>query len=138
MKIRLFVASMYGSLATVLAIASVVFFQPATNLPQALRSLAAVEEGTFYFLVVGWPLAFLTTLFIGAPLFAVLEARKRAVRSTVLLTAAVLGSVGFMIVWAVFENGFSGALQSSLAGAVGGLVGGACFWLIASRWEQWR
>lgn len=139
MKIRLLVASMYSSLAAVLAIAFVVFIRPAADVPEALRSLAALKDGTFYFLLVGWPLAFLTTLCIGVPLYATIEARRGAVsKRTVLFSATALGSCGFMLVWAALANGFSGALQSFLAGAVGGCVAGACFWFIASRWDQWR
>jgi hypothetical protein len=90
-----------------------------------------VGHGALYFFFFGWPIAMLVTLVVArGSMYA--PAKWRPVSAlAVCAWAALTGAIVLPLVWVLFWTPSHVPWQMMPIGAVAGLAGGACYWLIS-------
>jgi hypothetical protein len=90
-----------------------------------------VGRGALYFFFFGWPIAMLVTLAVSAGSRR-MPVRWRPVSAlAVCVWAMVAGAIALPLVWTLFWLPSHAPWQMTIIGAVAGLAGGACYWLIS-------
>lgn len=93
----------------------------------------SVIRASGFLLLFGAPGAYLMELLIGLPSYGWLRRRGGIRPGPVLLIAGLTGALAFTLQWALVWGGGSaaGLALELLFGAVGGMVAGLWFWLVA-------
>jgi len=90
-----------------------------------------VAHGALYFFFFGWPFAMLVTLGV---VIASMRApvRWRPVSAQAICTWAIIaGAIALPLAWMLFWRPSRAPWQMAVIGAIAGLAGGACYWLVS-------
>ncbi|MBA2682950.1 MAG: hypothetical protein H0U66_00460 [Gemmatimonadaceae bacterium] len=90
-----------------------------------------VGHGALYFFFFGWPIAMLVTLAVARGSSHAPLAWRPVGALAVCAWAMIAGAIALPLVWMLFWAPSHAPWQMALIGAISGLAGGACYWLIS-------
>lgn len=101
----------------------------------AARALESAPSLLGFFLLIGWPIAFVATLVAGAILRRLLRRYGLLRRWPVVLAAGAVGAVVLPLAWSELESllGNAAGAAAYLIGGFSGLAAGWTFWSIIAR-----